>query len=164
LLGIVVAQDVRDAKLIPVCRPPRPHHGTIEELAVAIVAIAVTALRDGMRMDAVAVAIGDRETAMRNYPVAMRVIEAAIVGIGVAFTQPRVPFASECRPVALAPLPDRINTTSHRCCGGALQFSSGGDSLPAPYDSMLERHDGRSAQHDGLCHRVASPHHVRRLA
>lgn len=109
-------------------------------------------------------AIGDYATAMRVCAVAMGVDEAAVVGIGVAFTQPRVPFASECRPVALTPLPDRISMKSHRCCVGALHFSSGGDSLLAPYDLALERHDGRSAQHDGLCHRVASPHRVRRSA
>jgi hypothetical protein len=62
---------------MPTRGPPRPRRGAIEELAVAIVAIAVTALRDRMRMNAVAMAIGDRATAMRDCPVAMRVIEAA---------------------------------------------------------------------------------------
>jgi hypothetical protein len=88
----------------------------MEELAVAILAGAVTTPRDGMRMDVGAVAIGDRATAMRDGPVTMHLIDAALLVIGVALTQPRVPLASEYRPVALTPLPDRSNTKSHRCC------------------------------------------------
>jgi hypothetical protein len=88
----------------------------MEELAVAIAAIAVTTPRDGMRMDVGAVAIGNRATAMRDGPVKMHLIDAALLVIAVALTQPRVPFASEYRPVALTPLPDRINTKLHRCC------------------------------------------------
>jgi hypothetical protein len=87
----------------------------MDELAVATVAVAVTTPRDGMRMDVGAVAIGDRATAMRDGPVAMHLIDAALLVAAVALTQPRVPWASEYRPVALTPLPDRINTKSHRC-------------------------------------------------
>jgi hypothetical protein len=142
--------------LIPICRPPRPHDDAIDELAIAMVAIAVTAIRDWTTMDAVAVAIGDRATAMRDCPVAVRVIEGQEVGLGVAFTQPSDPFTSERRPGAAALQRDRITTKSHRCrvrCNSNLERCDSilerCDSILAPYDSILERRDGRSARHNG---------------
>jgi hypothetical protein len=101
----------------------------------------VTALRDGMRIDAVAVA-------MRDCPVTMRVSEGQKVGIGVAFTQPSDLFTFECRPVAATLQADRINTKSHRVACGAILILERCDSVLAPYDSIVERDDGRSAPHD----------------
>jgi hypothetical protein len=53
---------------MPTRRPPRPRRGAIEDLAVAIVAIAMTAFRAGMTMNAVAMAIGDPAPANARLP------------------------------------------------------------------------------------------------